>query len=102
MSEVILPQEAQYAAELARSLQKVDRVRQRGDYLKWFDRELRQIDGCLSLVRASENSTAPGMIAGYWHVMRDNPRTMPAFFPIRGPNGEFMETENSWNPTAAS
>lgn len=91
MSNLILPDCAVHAAELEAALERLERVRVRAGWLKHFDSELRQIDGCLSLVKAKENALSPGMIPGYWHIKRDNPTTIPTVLPIQGPRGEFIE-----------
>jgi len=91
MSKVLLPAIVGERQQLESALEKLDRARDRGGWLSYFDRQLRDIDGQLSLVKATEQACEPGLIAGYWHVKRDNPQTVPSFLVIQGPNGEFIE-----------
>ncbi len=64
---------------------------ERHQWLKFFDRELRELDEGLSLVKASDSATEPGLKPGYWHIRRENPGDMASYFPLEGDEGEFVE-----------
>lgn len=85
---IILPDSVRLNMELEDQLELLG---DRHDWLKHFDRELRNLDPYLSLVKASENATEPGLVPGYWHVKRDNPSEMATYYPLRGDSGEFVE-----------
>ena len=75
---------------------------------------LRDIDPYLDLVYVTrppgtDVDPPPGLRWNRWHVRRSAPgQEFPAFFPIEGPNGEFMEPhsgvferlkeQDSWSP----
>lgn len=76
--------------------------------IQHFTRELKRIDADLELVKASNNAKAPGLVPGYWHILR---KGMPCnVLPLEGPNGEFrepgswmyewMESQDLWNDRA--
>ena len=85
---LILPDSVRMSMELEDQLELLG---DRHDWLKHFDRELRALDPYLSLVKASESATEPGLIPGYWHVKRANPTEMDSYYPLRGDEGEFVE-----------
>jgi len=91
VSHLILPEAVAHADRLERSLEKLNLLRERVSWLTYFESELKAIDGQLSLVKAVENATEPGLTPGYWHVKRDNPAMVPTYLPIQGPLGEFVE-----------
>jgi hypothetical protein len=62
--------------------------------LKEWNRELKQIDPYLELVRAREGAAAPGLKPGYYHVLRHNPDAPPTLIVVEGPNGEFREPDS--------
>jgi hypothetical protein len=88
---IVIPQVVAENQELEKRLEAVTAARERGEFLKWFDRELKDIDPKLSLVKATEGADLPGLIPGYWHVKRENDATVDSYLPIHGPDGEFME-----------
>lgn len=88
MPELYIPDSARINLNLESQLEKLN---QRHEWLRHFDRELKAMDPHLSLVKASEQATEPGLIPGYWHIKRDNPRTMATYIPLRGDKGEFVE-----------
>lgn len=53
--------------------------------------ELRKIDPLLALGRAKERAAAPGVIAGYYHLLRFNEGAPMSVMPLHGPDGEFAE-----------
>lgn len=86
MSGIILPPIALYNAER-------EKLTNRHEHLKWFDVQLKQLDWRLSLVKAAPGAVDRDLIAGYWHIKRDNSEKgmLDTYLPITGPNGEFME-----------
>lgn len=88
MSGIILPDSVRLRMEFDDQLESMN---ERHAWLRHFDRELRAIDKHLSLVKASENATQPGLEPGYWHIKRDNPTTLPTFIPLRNDKGGFSE-----------
>jgi hypothetical protein len=73
-----------------------ERMVERHAALSWFDRQLKDIDPRLELVRAREHAHAPGMEPGFWHVKRTNEQTLDSYVPIKGPDGEFVEPNSGW------
>ena len=91
-TSVLLPEEAIFSMELEGQLEKLGRLRDRGAELDAFDRALKDIDPRLSLVRASEQATAPGLTPGYWHIRRQNDApTMDSYLILTDPDGDFTE-----------
>lgn len=88
MSGIILPERVRLQIEFEKQLEGLGK---RHDWLRHFDVELQRIDPYLSLVKASEHATQPGLIPGFWHVQRQNPETMPTYIPLTDPNGGFAE-----------
>lgn len=84
MSRLILPPIVDYNERRAR-------LAERHEALKWFDRELKELDPYLELIKASESSDEPDLIPGYWHIRRQNPVGIQTYIAITGPAGEFME-----------
>ncbi len=90
MTRVILPVSAQY--NLAR-----EQLAERHGALRWFDRQLKDVDPALELVRAKEVVTEPGMTPGFWHVKRNNgPGVIDSYVPITNPDGSFAEPSSGW------
>lgn len=79
--------------ELERALENVERKRARGDWLGYFDQQLRELDSKLSLVKARDDAPAfGGMVPGFWHVRRANGGGIPdSYLPITDENGGFIE-----------
>lgn len=98
MASLYLPQSAvrklkadqeQYSADVVAGLAL------RNTMDRW-NRELKQIDDRLELVRAQEKTTVPGLRPGYWHVLRVNPApSPPSLIALEGEGGEFREP-GSW------
>lgn len=89
---VLLPEEVRFSMELEDQLERVGRLRDRGAELHAFDKALKDIDPRLSLVRASEQATAPGLTPGYWHIRRQNdPPAMDSYLILTDPDGNFVE-----------
>lgn len=88
MSQIILPDRVRHKIEFENQLENLN---ERHDWLRHFDAELRRIDPYLSLVKASEVASKPGLTPGFWHVQRDNPETMPTYIPLTDPDGGFAE-----------
>lgn len=63
--------------------------------LEYWNRELKQIDPYLELVKVPEHVThLPGVKPGYYHIVRHNPGTAPSIEPHQGDNGEFREPDS--------
>jgi hypothetical protein len=60
-----------------------------------WNRILYQVDAELRLVRAQESASAPGIVPGYYHVLRRNDLGPPTPIPVQGPDGEYREP-GSW------
>lgn len=65
---------------------------------KRLTRELKKLDPHLELgfcdPEAAKNrpeDLAPGVVPGRWHVIRKNPKGLDSYFPIMGPNKEYVE-----------
>lgn len=94
MSSLILP--ASYAFNQEREAM-VHAAAERRGALEWFDRQLRDIDPLLCLVKAKDHAQAPGMRPGFWHVCRRNPApAIDSYIPITTPDGEFCEPSTWW------
>lgn len=69
-------------------------MHQEGGILDHWNRELKQIDPNLRLMQAMENAVVPGVIAGFYHLVRLRDPAKPDMLmvvPLRGPNDEFVE-----------
>lgn len=62
--------------------------------LRDWNRQLKEIDSRLELVKAREDTTFPGLKPGYYHVVRHNEGAAPSFIVHEGPNGEFREPDS--------
>jgi hypothetical protein len=60
-----------------------------------WNRILYQIDPQLRMVRAQESACAPGIVPGYYHVLRKNDIGPPTPIPLAGHDNEFLEP-GSW------
>lgn len=89
MSRIVLPESVLFNLER-------EQMVERHNALRWFDRQLKDIDPRLELVKASESASAPGMAPGFWHVCRRNEQTIDTYIPITTPNGEFCEPSSGW------
>lgn len=63
--------------------------------LEQWNKELKEIDPYLELVRAHENASAPGLKPGYYHVLRHNPGAPPSLIPVETDEGEFREPDSN-------
>ena len=74
-------------------LENVERKRARGEWLTYFDDQLKQIDPDLSLVKAQESAEPRmGLIPGLWHVRKINGGGIQdTYLPIDDGNGNFVE-----------
>lgn len=88
MSGIILPERVRLQIEFEKQLEGLGK---RHEWLRHFDAELQRIDPYLSLVKASEHATQPGLIPGFWHIQRKNPEAMPTYIPLTSESGEFQE-----------
>lgn len=61
-----------------------------GFLIEEWNRDLKQIDGCLEMIRAKPNAADP-LIPGFYHVIRVNPGAPPSVIPITDENGGFTE-----------
>lgn len=57
----------------------------------YWDRELQKIDPKLTLIKAHDNATVPGLRPGYWHIVRDCFPGPPSILPLVGDEGEYVE-----------
>lgn len=63
--------------------------------LEQFNKELREIDPYLKLVKAKETTTVQGLKPGYYHLVRYEPG-FPAYIkPVQHDNGEYREPDSS-------
>lgn len=76
---------AKHTAELMEMIEPAGPVQ-----AEW-NRVLSKIDPHLMMVRAKDSAHAPGLIPGYWHMLRIAPGVPPTLLPITGPQGEFIE-----------
>jgi hypothetical protein len=60
-----------------------------------FDRDLKQIDDHLEIVKAKDVVTIPGLKAGYWHIVRMNPGHPADILILEYPDGSYREP-GSW------
>lgn len=60
-----------------------------------FDRDLKQIDPYLELLKAKDKTTVVGLKAGYWHVIRLNPGHPVDILPLQYPDGSYRNP-GSW------
>lgn len=88
MSQLWIPDSARINSDIDSQLEALG---ERHKWLKYFDRELQAMDEHLSLVKASDAATEPGLVPGFWHIRRHNPGDMATYIPLRGENGEFVE-----------
>jgi hypothetical protein len=90
MSGIILPPTVLFNQERERLVER------RGE-LNWFNRQLRQIDPRLELVKATEHPQSTDLTPGYWHVVRHNEPPAPdTYIAIKGDHGEFIEPSTGW------
>ena len=64
-----------------------------------WNRELHKIDPLLMLVKAKASAHSPGLLPGFWHLLRLNPGTVPLLLPISNPDGSPAEPSHrtlSW------
>lgn len=80
-------------AELARDERAITEMTLIDEAVRHFTRELKSIDVDLELVKASNNATLPGLVPGYWHILRKG--TPCTLITLEGPNGEYREP-GSW------
>lgn len=76
---------------LAELLGQVDLL----EKMTYWNKELRQIDPDLQLVKANEDTRLPELRPGYWHVLRRNAAAPVTVIPVQGPNGEYREPDSS-------
>lgn len=65
-----------------------------GGVLDHWNRELRKIDRNMRLMQATPQANAPGVLPGFYHLVRLRDNVEGTFMwvqPLRGPNGEFIE-----------
>lgn len=61
-----------------------------------FNRDLKQIDPYLELVKAKETIDAGTPLKpGHWHIIRHNPGAPPSIMTIEGPDGEYIEPDSA-------
>lgn len=61
-----------------------------------WNRDLRQIDPYLELIKAQENPEVQihALKPGYWHIIRHNPDAPPSITTWEGPEGEYREPDS--------
>lgn len=60
-----------------------------------FDRDLKQIDEHLEILKAKDQTTVVGLKAGYWHIVRLNPGHPADILPLQYEDGSYREP-GSW------
>lgn len=60
-----------------------------------FDRDLKQIDDHLEIVKAKDQTTVVGLKAGYWHIIRMNPGHPADVLVLEHPDGSYREPDSS-------
>lgn len=95
--QIVLPEIVQQNLALEAALERVEAARARAGIYKWFEQELKQIDSRLSLQRARTDVSEPGLVPGYWHVMRDNSEfgAPNSVYPIMDHEGGFLEPSSA-------
>lgn len=75
-----------------------------------YNRQLKQIDPYLELIKAKENPsvTTAALKPGYWHIIRHNPGAPVSIITIQSDEGDYREPDSSiftmvqrmdwWNP----
>lgn len=80
--DVVVDEGAQAASELA--------------FLRTWNRDLKEIDPYLELVKAKPQVTAQGLRPGFWHVIRRNPGAPTCrVLVVETPEGEYKEPDSS-------
>ncbi len=79
------------AAETAQQKADVAHAAIRDASMDFWNRELKQLDERLELIKAREDASVAGLTPGFWHVMRHNPDGPPSLLPLTGDHGEFVE-----------
>jgi hypothetical protein len=74
----------------ARLLQNVEQT----ERFRFWNRELKQIDPYVEIIKAPENATYPGLKPGYYHILRRPPAGIPTLIAHEGPNGEFRDLDS--------
>ncbi len=95
-------------ADLAQDRKAITEMTLIDEACRHYTAELRQIDEDLELVKASNSATLPGLVPGFWHILRKG--TPCTILCLEGPNGEFREpgswmfpwlqAEDMWNDAA--
>lgn len=57
----------------------------------YWDRELQKIDRALTLIKAHDDASVPGLIPGFWHIIREIEGGPPSILPLVGDDGEYVE-----------
>lgn len=57
----------------------------------YWDRELQKIDPALTLIKAHDDASVPGLRPGYWHIIREVENGPPSILPLVGDEGEYVE-----------
>lgn len=65
------------------------------DKLAHWNKQLREIDRDLQLVKAREDTEHPDLKPGYYHLLRHTPGAPPTVIIHQGPNGEFREPDSA-------
>lgn len=73
-----------------------ERMTHRHSELREFDRELKDLDPLLSLVRAAPHAEDPDLIPGFWHVKRENPIGMDTYLALKSADGGFSEPHSGF------
>src|SRR5437868_15246309 len=77
-------------AATAQALQVVE-VSER---MKHWNRELRKIDPYVEVFKAPPNARHPGVIPGFWHILRRPPVGHPTFIAHQTPEGEYRDLDS--------
>jgi hypothetical protein len=84
----------------AERLRVLDAGRSQAHIAQKLTRELKQLDPFLEVVfvgdpRVPDWEMPPGMHRNRWHVRRTPPEALDTYWPIMGPDGEFMDLDHS-------
>lgn len=70
-------------------------LRWTGPVIDHWNPELQRIDRDLRLTQAYENAVAPGVLGGYYHLVRLNEAAPMWVQPLMGPHREFIEPSSA-------
>lgn len=95
MADLWLPSSRELQARVAQQEALLKQMLSDHSRMEEWNRELKQIDERLELVRAQPNAQAPGLKPGFWHVLRHVPGGPPFLMPVEDEDGNFKEPDSS-------